>query len=254
MPVARGAALSYLSPMTDRPAFTVQIVPVTPFQQNCSIIRAASGKAAVVDPGGEPDKIMAAAAKMDAKLEKIWLTHGHLDHAGAAEEIKRRTGAPIEGPQQEEVFWLTQIRSSWRAFGIEDGEDCTPDRWLDDGDTLELDGIEFETVYTPGHTPGHVVIFNRVAKIAFVGDVLFAGSIGRTDFPRGDHATLIRSITEKLWPLGDDMRFVPGHGPMSSFGRERQTNPFVADSVTGYAGAKTRAPDEIAQKTSKRWQ
>ncbi|MEL6362800.1 MAG: MBL fold metallo-hydrolase [Pseudomonadota bacterium] len=234
--------------------FSVQIVPVTPFQQNCSIIRAPSGKAAVVDPGGEPDKIMAAADQIDAKIEKIWLTHGHLDHAGAAEEIKRRTGAPIEGPQKEEVFWLEQIRESWRKLGIEDGEDCTPDRFLDDGDTLELDGIEFGIRHTPGHTPGHVVIFHEEARLAFVGDVIFAGSVGRTDFPRGDQATLINSITEKLWPLGDDMQFVPGHGGMSTFGRERQNNPFVADKITGYGGGAKTEADAFAQKTSKRWQ
>ena len=238
--------------MTDAP-FSVQIVPVTPFQQNCSIIMAPSGKAAVVDPGGEADKIMAAAEKLGATIEKIWLTHGHLDHAGAAEEIKRRTGSPIEGPQKDETFWLSQIRDSWRKFGIDDGEDCTPDRWLDDGDVLDLDGIKFDVVWTPGHTPGHVVIVNKEAKIAFVGDVLFAGSIGRTDFPKSDHATLIRSITDKLWPLGPDMRFVPGHGPISTFGREREANPFVADHLTGYHGAKTEAPDIAAQKTTKRW-
>lgn len=239
--------------MTDAP-FSVQIVPVTPFQQNCSIIMAPSGKAAVVDPGGEADKIMAAAEKLGAKIEKIWLTHGHLDHAGAAEELKRRTGAPIEGPQKDETFWLNQIRESWRKFGIEDGEDCAPDRWLDDGDVLDLDGIKFDVVWTPGHTPGHIVIVNKEAKIAFVGDVLFAGSIGRTDFPKSDHGALIRSITGKLWPLGSDMRFVPGHGPISTFGREREANPFVADHLTGYQGAATEAPDIAAQKTTKRWQ
>lgn len=244
-----------ISGMTQQdPPFKVQIVPVTPFQQNCSIIRAASGKAAVVDPGGEPDKIMAAAEQIDAKIEKIWLTHGHLDHAGAAEEIKRRTGAPIEGPQKEETFWLDQIAEQWKRFGNEEGEDCKPDRWVEDGDTLELDGLIFKTVHTPGHTPGHVVIYNEDARLAFVGDVIFAGSVGRTDFPRGDQATLIRSITEKLWPLGDDMQFVPGHGGMSTFGRERQSNPFVADTVTGYGGAKKSSPDAVAQKTSKRWQ
>ncbi len=237
--------------MTNSPPFTVQIVPVTPFQQNCSIIRALSGKAAVVDPGGEPDKIMAAAKKMNAEIVKIWLTHGHLDHAGAAMEIKRRTGAPIEGPQREEVFWLTKIRASWAQFGIEDGEDCTPDRWLEDGDTLELDGLVFKVAYTPGHTPGHIVIYHEESKIAFVGDVLFAGSIGRTDFPRGDHQTLIDSITGKLWPLGPDMRFVPGHGPMSTFGRERQTNPFVADAITGFGGAEKGPPMSTAG--AKRW-
>lgn len=235
-----------------RPPFTVQIVPVTPFQQNCSIIVAPNGEAAVVDPGGEPDKIMAAAAKLNAKIVKIWLTHGHLDHAGAAEEIKRRTGAPIEGPQKEEVFWLSQIRESWRKFGIEDGEDCTPDRFLEDGDVLTLDGVEFKVAWTPGHTPGHIVIYHEGARLAFVGDVLFAGSIGRTDFPRGDAPTLIRSITDKLWPLGDDMRFIPGHGPMSTFGQERQANPFVADSVTGYSRTEKTGP---ASPTAgvKRW-
>jgi glyoxylase-like metal-dependent hydrolase (beta-lactamase superfamily II) len=234
------------------PPFAVQVVPVTPFQQNCSIVKAPSGAAAVIDPGGEPDKIMAAAEKLGAKIERIWLTHGHLDHAGAAEEIRRRTGAPIEGPHKEEVFWLTKIRQSWASFGIDDGEDCTPDRWLDDGDTLELDGIRFDVVFTPGHTPGHVVIYSKEARLAFVGDVLFAGSIGRTDFPRGDYDTLIRSITQKLWPLGEDMRFVPGHGPMSTFGRERKTNPFVADSVTGYGGGKG-APPPGDGSLAKRW-
>jgi glyoxylase-like metal-dependent hydrolase (beta-lactamase superfamily II) len=235
------------------PPFTVQIVPVTPFQQNCSIVRAPSGKAAVIDPGGEPDKIMAAAKKMNAEIVKIWLTHGHLDHAGAAEEIKRRTGAPIEGPHKEEVFWLNQIRQSWRQFGIEDGEDCAPDRFLEDGDRLELDGIEFKVAFTPGHTPGHIVIYNEAARLAFVGDVLFAGSIGRTDFPRGDHQTLINSITQKLWPLGDDMQFVPGHGPMSTFGRERQSNPFVADTVTGYGGGTPKGPTFSMSTSTKRW-
>lgn len=237
-----------------KPPFQVQIVPVTPFQQNCSIIRVPSGAAAVVDPGGEPDKIMQAAAAMDARIEQIWLTHGHLDHAGAAEEIKRRTGASIIGPHKEDVFWLEQIRASWEKFGIEDGEDCAPDTFLDDGDTVELEGVAFDVVFTPGHTPGHVVFHNKETRLAFVGDVIFAGSIGRTDFPRGDHATLISSITEKLWPLGDDTQFVPGHGPASTFGRERQTNAFVADHVTGYKGATVTGADPLAQKTTKRYQ
>jgi glyoxylase-like metal-dependent hydrolase (beta-lactamase superfamily II) len=240
--------------LENSPPFSVQIVPVTAFQQNCSIIRAPSGAAAVVDPGGEPDKIMAAAEKIGARIEKIWLTHGHFDHAGAAEEIKRRTGAPIEGPQKEETFWLDQIEETGRKYGLGGGENCAPDKWLEDGDTLVLDGLEFKVRHTPGHTPGHVVIFHEGARIAFVGDVIFAGSVGRTDFPRGDQQTLINSITERLWPLGDDMRFVPGHGPMSTFGRERQGNPYVADSITGYKGAATVAPDEIAQRTAKRWQ
>lgn len=217
--------------MSQQPPFTVRIEPVTPFQQNCSIIRAPSGAAAIVDPGGEPERLLAAAKDFDARIEKIWLTHGHLDHAGAAMAIKRATGAPIEGPQEEEIFWLSRIAEDSRNYGFEGGENCVPDRWLEDGDTLELDGLVFDVVYTPGHTPGHVVIYHRGARLAFVGDVLFKGSIGRTDFPRGNHGDLLRSISEKLWPLGDDMRFVPGHGPTSTFGEERRTNPFVADHV-----------------------
>lgn len=217
------------------PPFQVKVVPVTPFQQNCSIVRAASGAAAVIDPGGEPEKILKAAEAFDARIEKVWLTHGHLDHAGAAEAIKRATGAPIEGPHQEETFWLDKIAESGQRYGLAGGENCTPDRWLDDGDVLSLDGLEFKVLFTPGHTPGHVVIYHEGARLAFVGDVIFAGSIGRTDFPRGDHQTLIKSITDKLWPLGDDMRFVPGHGPLSTFGRERQSNPFVSDAALGRA-------------------
>ncbi|MEM9263733.1 MAG: MBL fold metallo-hydrolase [Pseudomonadota bacterium] len=214
--------------------FQIQVVQVTPFQQNCSILRTPSGKAAVIDPGGEVDKILKAAEAMDAKIEQIWLTHGHLDHAGGAEELKRETGAPIEGPHKEDVFWLDQIKESWKRFNVEDGENCKPDRFLDEGDTVAIDGVEFEVLFTPGHTPGHIVFINKDVRFAFVGDVLFAGSIGRTDFPRGDQATLVKSITDKLWPLGNDMQFLPGHGPASTFGQERQTNGFVADHVTGY--------------------
>jgi glyoxylase-like metal-dependent hydrolase (beta-lactamase superfamily II) len=220
--------------MTDAPPFTVQIVPVTPFQQNCSIVRAASGAGAVIDPGGEVDKLLAVAERMDARIEKIWLTHGHLDHASGAMELKRRTGALIEGAHPEEAFWLDQIGEQSKRFGVAgEGENVTPDRWLDDGDTVELGGNVFEVIFTPGHTPGHVVFYNEGQRLAFVGDVLFQGSIGRTDFPRGDHQTLISSITDKLWPLGDDVRFVPGHGPMSTFGQERRTNPFVSDAALG---------------------
>lgn len=243
-----------MSDTPQQPPFTVQIVPVTPFQQNCSIIRTPSGKAAVVDPGGEPEKILQAASDFDATIEQIWLTHGHLDHAGGAEAVKRKTGAPIIGPHKEDTFWLDDIADHWAKYGHPGmGENCAPDTWLKDGDTLELDGVEFNVVYTPGHTPGHVVIYHQGANIAFVGDVLFQGSVGRTDFPRGDQQTLVNSITQKLWPLGD-LQFVPGHGPMSSFNRERQSNPFVADSVTGYQGAATKPANEMDQKLSKRWQ
>ena len=181
--------------------------------------------------------------------------HGHLDHAGGAEEIKRKTGAPIIGPHEEDQFWLEQIADNWTRYGQPGmGEDCTPDRWLSDGDVLTLDDIEFQVHHTPGHTPGHVVIYHEGTGLAFVGDVIFAGSVGRTDFPRGDQKTLIRSITGKLWPLGNHVQFVPGHGPMSNFGAERQSNPFVADQITGYQGAKTTEADPFAQKTAKRWQ
>ena len=218
---------------TDLP-FSVHVVPVTPFAQNCSIIRAPSGKAAVVDPGGEPDKILAEAQKIGASIEQIWLTHGHLDHAGGAEAIKRKTKAPIIGPHQDDKFWLDEIAAHWARYGHPGmGEDCTPDQWLKDGDTLELDGIKFDVIHTPGHTPGHVVIHHGGMNLAFVGDVIFAGSVGRTDFPKGDQATLVASITQKLWPLGNETRFVPGHGPDSTFGRERESNPFVADKITG---------------------
>ena len=237
------------------PPFQVKVVPVTPLQQNCSIIRAKSGKAAVVDPGGDVDQILAAAKEFNAEIEQIWLTHGHLDHAGGAEALKRETGAPIIGPHKEDDFWLEQIANQWKQYGLPGAaENCAPDKWLQDGDTLELDGLEFDVVYTPGHTPGHVVIYHEGARIAFVGDVLFQGSIGRTDFPRGNHQQLIDSITQKLWPLGETMQFVPGHGPASTFGHERKTNPFVGDSQTGYQGAEKKEADTVAQKTNKRYQ
>ncbi len=229
--------------MTQTPPFQVKIVPVTPFQQNCSIIRANDGATVVIDPGGEVDRLIAEAEAMDGHIEKIWLTHGHLDHASGAMELKRRTGAVIEGAHPEEAFWLDQIAEQSKRFGVAgQGENVVPDRWLDDGDEVEIGGNVFSVIFTPGHTPGHVVFYNKETQLAFVGDVLFQGSIGRTDFPRGDHQTLIDSITQKLWPLGDQVRFVPGHGPMSTFGQERKTNPFVADHVVGRSQPNTQGP------------
>lgn len=232
--------------MSEAP-FTVQIVPVTPFQQNCSLIRARNGSIAVVDPGGDVERLLAAAEEMDGRVEKIWLTHGHLDHASGAMALKEQTGAVIEGAHEEETFWMSQMalqveRIAGGAAASFGTDNVVPDRWLDDGDTVEIGGVAFEVIFTPGHTPGHVVFYQPEAKIAFVGDVLFKGSIGRTDFPRGDHGTLIRSITEKLWPLGSDVSFVPGHGPMSTFGAERASNPFVGDAVVGRAGPNTQGP------------
>lgn len=207
-----------------------RIVPVTPFEQNCSIVWCETTKtAAVVDPGGDLDRILAAAEKLGVTIEKILITHGHIDHAGGTARLARELGVPIEGPHPEDRFWIDGMPDQSRMFGLPNGEAFTPDRWLADGDTVTVGEQVLQVIHTPGHTPGHVVFFHPGAKLALVGDVLFAGSIGRTDFPRGDHATLISSIRNKLFPLGDDVRFVPGHGPMSTFGRERASNPYVAD-------------------------
>ena len=208
------------------------IIPVTPFQQNCSLIVCeATNKAAVVDPGGDLELIEETLGQSGATLEKILLTHGHLDHCAGTAELARRHGVPVEGPQQEERFWIAQLATQAAKFGFPDAEPFEPDRWLEDGDTVKVGDIELRVRHCPGHTPGHVVFFSAADRLAIVGDVLFAGSIGRTDFPRGNHAQLIASIRERLWPMGDDVQFVPGHGPMSTFGRERRTNPFVGDDA-----------------------
>mgnify|MGYP002622732014 CR=1 FL=1 len=232
----------------------IRLVPVTPLQQNCSLIwNEASKNAAFVDPGGDVDKLVGALDHFGLTLTRIWLTHGHVDHAGGAAELRERFGVKVEGPHRDDQFWMDRIEDDARRYGVAGLRNVTPDRYFEDGEQLEFEGVTFDVAHTPGHTPGHVVIHNTALKIAFVGDVLFAGSIGRTDFPRGDHAQLIRSITEKLWPLGEDIGFVPGHGPTSTFGRERQSNPFVADHLTGYGGAAKTAPDEATQRTSKRY-
>lgn len=216
------------------PKLEIRIIPVTPLQQNTSMVWDRETKEGVfVDPGGEIDKLMGAAEHFGVSIKEVWLTHGHLDHAGAATEVKARTGAPIIGPHPDDQWLLDEIEAQGARFGITDGRNVTPDRYLHDGDTLQLGGETFHVVHTPGHTPGHVVIYNAAGQLAFVGDVLFKGSVGRTDFPRGNHQQLVDSITRKLWPLGANMRFVPGHGPMSTFGHERRTNPFVADAVLG---------------------
>ncbi len=236
------------------PQLQIRVSPVTPLQQNCSLIwNEATKNAALVDPGGDIDRLLGVLEQFGLKLTRIWLTHGHFDHAGAAAELRERTGVSVEGPHRDDQFWLDLIEEGAQRYSVSGLRNVTPDRYFEDGETLEFEGVRFDISHTPGHTPGHVVIHNTELKIAFVGDVLFAGSIGRTDFPRGNHEQLIHSITSKLWPLGDEIAFVPGHGPTSTFGRERQSNPFVADRITGYAGATTHAPDIGEQRTSKRW-
>lgn len=207
-------------------------IPVTPFQQNCSLlICQQTRRAAVVDPGGELDRILAAAEQAGVTIEKILVTHGHIDHAGGVAELADRLGVPIEGPHRDDLFWIEMLAEQGSRFGFPPAQPFTPNRWLEDGDTVTVGQLQLEVLHCPGHTPGHVVFFAPQARLAVVGDVLFQGSIGRTDFPRGDFDSLIRAIRDKLFPLGDDVRFIPGHGPMSSFGQERAYNPFVGDAV-----------------------
>jgi hydroxyacylglutathione hydrolase len=205
----------------------VAIVPVTPFQQNCSLVfDDATKRGAVIDPGGDLPRILGAVAEMGVAVEKIVLTHGHIDHAGGAAELKERLGVPVEGPHRDDQFLLDGLEESGRGYGIP-ARPVTPDRWLEEGDELSIGGLLFDVLHCPGHSPGSVVFISRDEPFAIVGDVLFRGSVGRTDLPRGDHAALIRSIKEKLIPRGDDIAFLCGHGPMSTFGEERETNPFL---------------------------
>ncbi|MBK8740211.1 MAG: MBL fold metallo-hydrolase [Betaproteobacteria bacterium] len=207
-----------------------KIIPVTPFAQNATLMwDEATMKGAFVDPGGDLDRLLAEAKAEGVTIEKILLTHGHIDHAGGAAELAERLGLRIEGPQREEAFWIDQLPAQGQRFGFPPGAAFTPDRWLEQGDTVTVGNETLNVSHTPGHTPGHIVFFHAPSRVAIVGDVLFQGSIGRTDFPRGDHAALIRSIRERLWPLGDDVTFIPGHGPVSTFAHERRTNPYVAD-------------------------
>jgi glyoxylase-like metal-dependent hydrolase (beta-lactamase superfamily II) len=204
------------------------VLPVTPFEQNCSLLwDSATKQAAVVDPGGDVDDILAAVAARGLKVEQLLLTHGHIDHVGGAAALAARLQVPVVGPHPDDAFWLDQLPEQCRMFGFPPTPALRPDRWLAEGDTVAVGGETLEVVHTPGHTPGHVCFIHAPAQLAIVGDVLFAGSIGRTDFPRGNHAALLASIREKLFPRGDDFTFIPGHGPQSTFGAERENNPFV---------------------------
>jgi glyoxylase-like metal-dependent hydrolase (beta-lactamase superfamily II) len=204
------------------------IIPVTLFEQNCTLLWCvATKKAVVIDPGGEVPKILAAIEQANVSVEQIWLTHGHIDHVGGAAELRDALKIPIEGPHEADKYLLDNIEMSGRSFGMTGVRNFVPDRWLAEGEQVTIGELTFDILHCPGHSPGSVVFFNKELRFAHVGDVLFNGSVGRTDLPGGSHETLIRSITEKLLPLGDDVSFICGHGPGSSIGQERLTNPFI---------------------------
>jgi glyoxylase-like metal-dependent hydrolase (beta-lactamase superfamily II) len=214
-----------------KPMLRYRTIPVTPFQQNCSLVWCdQTRQAAVIDPGGDLDVLLAEVEAMGLKLEQIWLTHAHIDHAGGTAELAERLGLPIVGPHPGDQFWIDGLPQQSKMFGFPPAGAFKPTRWLQDGDTVQLAGHTLNVRHCPGHTPGHVVFHSPEMNRAFVGDVLFAGSIGRTDFPQGDFGTLIASITQRLWPMGDETVFIPGHGPESTFGHERKTNPYVANT------------------------
>lgn len=206
------------------------IIPVTAFSQNCTLIWCdATLQAALVDPGGDAEKIIAEVRRLGVTVTQILLTHGHLDHVGAAAELAEFYQVPIIGPEKEDRFWLEGLPAQSRMFGLGECQSFEPTRWLEEGDEINVGEMRLSVLHCPGHTPGHIVFINPQARLALTGDVIFKGGVGRSDFPRGDHEQLIDSIKQKLLPLGDDMAFIPGHGPMSTLGHERQSNPFIID-------------------------
>jgi hydroxyacylglutathione hydrolase len=204
------------------------VIPVTQFQQNCTLLWCAKTmRGVVVDPGGDLPRLRQAIAETKVTVEKIWLTHGHIDHAGGAAELRQELGVPIEGPHRADEFWLNHIAASGLKFGMFGARNVVPDRWLDDGDEVVIGTLTFAALHCPGHSAGSVAFFNAQERFAIVGDVLFSGSVGRSDLPGGDHATLLCSINDKLLPLGDDVAFICGHGSGSTIGRERASNPYL---------------------------
>lgn len=213
------------------PPLRAAVIPVTPLQQNCTLLWCTSTKrGAFVDPGGDLDRLKAGAAQAGVEIEKILLTHGHIDHCGSAGILAEELGIAIEGPHEADRYWIERLEEDGAKYGIR-GRPFEPSRWLVDGDKAHVGKLVFDVRHCPGHTPGHVVFHHPQSKLALVGDVLFQGSVGRWDFPHGDQQQLLSSIRDRLWPMGDDTAFVPGHGPMSTFGHERQSNPFVSDAA-----------------------
>ncbi len=217
------------------PPLKAAVIPVTPLQQNCTLLWCTKTmRGAFVDPGGDLPRLKAAAQQQGVTVEKILLTHGHIDHCGGAGILAKELGIAIEGPEEADRFWIARLEDDGRSYGIP-AKVFEPERWLNEGDQVTVGELTLDVYHCPGHTPGHVIFHHPASKLALVGDVLFQGSIGRTDFPMSNHQHLIQAITTKLWPLGDETIFIPGHGPMSSFGRERQSNGFVADRVLARA-------------------
>ncbi len=205
-----------------------RVLPVTAFAQNCSLLwDDATRDAVLVDAGGEADRLLDTVRSEAVTLRAVWLTHAHIDHAAAAGEVAERAGVPIIGPHAADQYWIDALPQQAHMFGFPPARAFTPERWLVDGDTLQLGGLQFRVRHCPGHTPGHVVFHQPEARRCWVGDVLFAGSIGRTDLPGGSQRQLLDSIVQRLWPMGDDTVFIPGHGPESTFGEERRSNPYV---------------------------